>query len=127
MDVRNAAVYERDNWQCRMPVCLHPDSRVYHRAAWQCQMPECLNPGGRKIDKSLRGTNDPWAPSVDHIKPLASGGSDQLRNKRAAHRECNRAGAEDQRNGAAKGRPAPEPLTSRLGDLYPDLAQRIGL
>jgi 5-methylcytosine-specific restriction endonuclease McrA len=100
---------------------------VYHRAAWQCQMPECLCPDGRKIDRRLRGTNDLWEPSIDHIKPLAAGGADTLRNKRAAHRECNRAAAELQLQGAARGRPAPEPLTSSIGDLYPDLAKRLGL
>lgn len=100
---------------------------VYRRAAWQCQMPECLCPDGRKIDKELRGENDPWAPSVDHIETLATGGQDRLRNMRAAHRECNRAGAELQRNGAAKGRPVPAPLTSSIGELYPDLAERLGL
>lgn len=103
------------------------DSLVYHRAAWQCQMPECLCPGGRKIDRRLRGTNDPWEPSVDHIKPRAAGGADTLRNKRAAHRECNRAAAELQLQRATKGRPAPDPLTRSIGDLYPDLAERLGL
>jgi hypothetical protein len=93
---------------------------VYHRAAWQCQMPECLCPGGRKIDRELRGTDDPWAPTVDHIRPLAVGGPDSRANMRAAHRECNRAGAELQLNLPA--RPKPPPLTVTIGDLFPDLA-----
>jgi 5-methylcytosine-specific restriction endonuclease McrA len=93
---------------------------VYHRAAWQCQMPECLCPDGRKIDKRLRGSNDPWEPSIDHIKPLAAGGADRLTNMRAAHRECNRAAAELQLNRPA--RPAPPPLTVTIGDLFPDIA-----
>jgi 5-methylcytosine-specific restriction endonuclease McrA len=90
-------------------------------------MPECLCPDGRKIDPALRGTNDPWEPSIDHIQPLAVGGADTRRNKRAAHRECNRAAADLQLQGAAKGRPVPEPLTSTIGSLYPDLAERLGL
>lgn len=94
---------------------------VYHRAAWQCQMPKCLCPDGRKIDKSLRGTNGPWAPSIDHIKTLATGGPDRMENMRSAHRECNRAGAEDQQN-VAKARPVPPPLSVTIGDLFPDLA-----
>ena len=28
---------------------------------------------------------------VDHVIPLAQGGSDSLDNKRASHRQCNRA------------------------------------
>jgi hypothetical protein len=96
-------------------------TRVYHRAAWQCQMPECLCPEGRKIDKSLRGTDNPWAPSIDHIKTLATGGADRLENMRAAHRECNRAGAREQQS-VARARRVPPPLTVTLGDLFPDLA-----
>ena len=92
------------------------DTLVYHRAAWQCQMPECLCPDGRKIDKALRGTDTPWSPSIDHIRPLASGGSDQLRNKRAAHKECNRAGAEDQQQRQA--RTVQPGLSYRIGDLF---------
>lgn len=103
------------------------DSAIYHRDKWQCRMPECLCPGGRKIDRALRRTNDPWEPSIDHIVPLAAGGADTLRNKRAAHRECNRAAAELQLQRTTKGRPAPDPLTCSIGDLYPDLAERLGL
>ena len=92
------------------------DGLVYHRAAWQCQMPECLCPDGRKIDRCLRGTNDPWAPSIDHIKPVAVGGGEALTNKRAAHRECNRAAAEEQLQQRARAR---EPgLSYRIGDLF---------
>jgi hypothetical protein len=103
------------------------DIVVYHRAAWQCQMPECWCPDGRKINKELRGTDGPWSPSIDHIRTQATGGADSLKNKRAAHKRCNEAGADLQRNGAAKGRPAPDPLTCSIGDLYPDLAERLGL
>lgn len=34
---------------------------------------------------------DPMAYVVDHIVPLARGGADELANKAAAHRSCNRA------------------------------------
>jgi 5-methylcytosine-specific restriction endonuclease McrA len=98
----------------------HLHSAVYHRAAWQCQMPECLCPAGRKIDRGLRGTDDPWAPTVDHIKPLGTGGPDSQGNLRAAHRRCNQAGAALQMSPPA--RPKPPPLTETIGDLFPDLA-----
>jgi 5-methylcytosine-specific restriction endonuclease McrA len=93
------------------------DLRIYHRAAWQCQMPECLCPDGRKIDRDLRGTDDPWAPSIDHIKPLAAGGSDRDANKRAAHKKCNADAAEGQLQHQV--RAAPPGLTYRIGDLFP--------
>jgi HNH endonuclease len=92
------------------------DSLVYHRAAWQCQMPECLCPDGRKIDRRLRGTDGPWAPSIDHIKPVAVGGGEALTNKRAAHKECNRAAAREQLQQRA--RVAEPGLSYRIGDLF---------
>ena len=33
---------------------------------------------------------DPWEYVVDHVIPLAQGGEDELPNKQAAHRCCNR-------------------------------------
>lgn len=33
---------------------------------------------------------DPWEYVVDHVIPLAQGGEDELWNKQAAHRCCNR-------------------------------------
>lgn len=42
------------------------------------------------IDYTLR-TPDPESFEVDHIVPLNKGGIDQLANKQAAHRRCNRA------------------------------------
>ena len=64
-------VLERDGWQCRMPVCLCPD--------------------GRAIDPDLRGTHDPWAPSVDHAVERRQGGDWTADNLRAAHIKCNEA------------------------------------
>lgn len=44
---------------------------------------------GQPIDYALPHL-DPGAFVVDHVIPLAAGGADQLGNKRAAHRSCNR-------------------------------------
>ena len=50
---------------------------------------------GRPIDYTLPHT-DPMSFVVDHIVPLAKGGSDDLSNKAAAHKDCNGAkGARD--------------------------------
>jgi HNH endonuclease len=65
----------RDGWQCRMPVCLHPD--------------------GRDIDPALKGTGSPWAPSVDHIIRLRDGGTWEPENLRAAHFQCNGAASRE--------------------------------
>lgn len=62
---RHGFIYERDAWTCMMPVCYHPDSRA--------------------IDPALNGQSSHWAPSVDHIVPLAVGGTNDRRNLRAAH------------------------------------------
>lgn len=43
-----------------------------------------------EIDYSLPHT-DPMAYVVDHIVPINRGGADELTNKQAAHRSCNRA------------------------------------
>lgn len=44
---------------------------------------------GRKTPRSLRGTTDPLAPEVDHIVPLAKGGTHTWSNVACACRECN--------------------------------------
>ena len=44
---------------------------------------------GHPIDYTLPWT-DPAAYVVDHIVPIAAGGSDAINNKQAAHRDCNR-------------------------------------
>jgi 5-methylcytosine-specific restriction endonuclease McrA len=70
--VTDTEIYRRDNWTCRMPRCLCP-----------------VDEGGRAIDPELRGHAVSWAPSVDHVIPLAQGGRDDAANKRAAHQLCN--------------------------------------
>ncbi|MGV0805798.1 HNH endonuclease [Mycolicibacterium setense] len=44
---------------------------------------------GEPIDYVLPHT-DHWSYVVDHIIPLNKGGEDELHNKQAAHRKCNR-------------------------------------
>ena len=62
--------------------------RDRHRAAIARGKPPCHICGG-EIDYDLPHL-DAGAFVVDHIVPLARGGSDELANKRAAHRACNR-------------------------------------
>lgn len=50
--------------------------------------PEC-GICGEPIDYSLHYL-DPMAFVVDHIIPLSKGGADEVANKQAAHRGCNR-------------------------------------
>jgi len=66
--VTDEEIYERDRWKCRMPACLHPESRQ-------------LYPG--------LALDDPWRASIDHVVPLSEGGTDTADNKRAAHHHCN--------------------------------------
>jgi 5-methylcytosine-specific restriction endonuclease McrA len=93
---------------------------VYERDGWECQMPECLCPDGRALDAALRGTNDPWAPTIDHVIELAAGGGSSRDNVRAAHRQCNMANAAElSRSSARAANRFRRPLTYRLGDLFP--------
>ena len=63
--------------------------RDRHRAVIRRAKPPCGICGG-DIDYSL-DYRDPMSFVVDHIVPLAKGGPDELENKQAAHRTCNRA------------------------------------
>ena len=45
---------------------------------------------GQPIDYEL-AWHEPRSFVVDHVVPIARGGADNLNNKRAAHRDCNRA------------------------------------
>ena len=65
--------------------------RDKHRAIIAKSVPPCALCGD-VIDYELPHL-DPMAYVVDHIVPLAKGGSDALANKQAAHRRrsCNRA------------------------------------
>lgn len=60
------------------------DRRVIARTKPPCGI--CLG----EIDYTLRHT-DPKSYVVDHIIPVSRGGLDELSNKQAAHRDCNRA------------------------------------
>lgn len=64
-------------------------TRDRHRAAIRRSQPPCGICGG-EIDFSLPHL-DPMSFVVDHIVPLDRGGLDDLENKQAAHRSCNRA------------------------------------
>ena len=62
---------------------------VFYRDKWICQI--C----GSRTPQRKRGTHDPRAPELDHIVPLAMGGSHKYTNTQCACRECN------QRKGAS--------------------------
>lgn len=62
-------------------------TRDKHRARISKDQPAC-HICGRPIDYTLPHL-DPMSFVVDHVRPLAKGGTDTLENKRAAHRECN--------------------------------------
>ena len=63
-------------------------ARDRHRKAIRRTRPPC-GVCGEPIDYTLRYP-DPMSYTVDHVVPLAKGGSDELDNKQAAHRKCNR-------------------------------------
>jgi 5-methylcytosine-specific restriction endonuclease McrA len=107
MSNRRTSVYERDGWQCQMPVCLCPD--------------------GRAIDPGLRGTGSLWAPSIDHVVRRSMDGPNSEDNVRAAHRRCNMADAEIPPARPRREKPLREPhLSYRIGDLYAEQAQFFG-
>jgi 5-methylcytosine-specific restriction endonuclease McrA len=62
-------------------------TRDKHRARIARDKPACHICGGA-IDYTLPHL-DPMSFEVDHVKPLAKGGTDTLDNKKAAHRSCN--------------------------------------
>lgn len=59
--------------------------RVFDRDAWRCQL--C----GLKTDRTKRGTAHPKAPELDHILPLAVGGTHSYANTQCCCRKCNNA------------------------------------
>lgn len=64
--------------------------KVFVRDGWLCHL--C----GKPTLSAKRGTYHPKAPELDHIKPLACGGSHSYANTACAHRLCNAAkGAKD--------------------------------
>lgn len=81
--VTDWAIYQRDEWECKMPECLCPDGRAISRT------------GTQRASSNRPGmAGDPWRASIDHIIPLAADGPDAAANKRAAHALCNEAGQE---------------------------------
>lgn len=57
--------------------------RVFEQFGWRCHL--CREPTPRR----LRGTYDPRAPELDHVVPLAAGGTHTYGNVACACRECN--------------------------------------
>lgn len=57
--------------------------KVFSRDGWRCYI--C----GVDTPRSLRGTNDPRAPELEHVVPLARGGSHTYENTACACRACN--------------------------------------
>ena len=64
-------------------------TRDRDRAAIKRTKPPC-HICEQPIDYALK-TPDPMSFEVDHLIPLARGGTDTLANKAASHRACNRA------------------------------------
>lgn len=58
---------------------------ICKRDGWRCQKCGCDTP------QELRGTNEPNAPEVDHIVPLAKGGPHTKENLQNLCRTCNQA------------------------------------
>lgn len=56
---------------------------VFQRDGWRCQLCGCSTP------KRLRGSYDRRAPELDHIVPIAMGGSHSYDNTQCACRHCN--------------------------------------
>lgn len=56
---------------------------ICDRDGWRCYL--C----GRDTPRHLRGTLDPCAPEIDHIKPLAAGGEHHPSNVACCCRACN--------------------------------------
>ncbi|WP_413247018.1 HNH endonuclease [Sphingomonas sp. 1P06PA] len=56
---------------------------MFERDGWRCHL--CH----RSTPKRLRGSYKPSAPELDHIVPLAKGGSHTRANTACACRQCN--------------------------------------
>lgn len=59
--------------------------KVLDRDGWKCHL--C----GKQLRKEDRGTHKPVAPEIDHVIPLAAGGSHSYSNVACACRSCNAA------------------------------------
>jgi 5-methylcytosine-specific restriction endonuclease McrA len=56
--------------------------RIFERDGWRCQL--C----GKKVRRNA-SVPDPLAPTIDHIVPVAEGGSHEPANVQCAHFRCN--------------------------------------
>ena len=75
--VRRAKAYQADEIEYFNPIY------ILKRDKWTCYI--C----GSATPKRLRGTKEPNAPEVDHVIPLARGGTHTEANVRCICRECN--------------------------------------
>ncbi len=57
-------------------------NEIYNRDEWMCQI--C----GKKVDNNKKAPH-PLSPSIDHIIPLAKGGTHEPKNVQLAHFYCN--------------------------------------
>ena len=71
-----------------IPTRRNTTTRDRHRQTIARARPDCAL-CGEPIDYTITDRLHPRAFVVDHIIPLARGGTDTLDNKQAAHRECN--------------------------------------
>lgn len=66
---------------------LHADQidpiKVFERDGWRCHLCGCKTP------RHLRGTCEPNAPEMDHVIPLAAGGTHTWGNVKCSCRRCN--------------------------------------
>ena len=62
--------------------------RVFDRDDWMCRL--CHEPVHREAE-----VPHPLAPTIDHVVPLARGGTHEMANVQTAHFECNRLKADN--------------------------------
>lgn len=72
----------RASYHCSTADRISP-SRLFERDGWMCQSCGC------DLDPALRGQHVPEAPSVDHVIPLARGGTHSWGNVVAVCLACN--------------------------------------
>lgn len=74
---RKREAYVADVWR----------QKIFERDRWRCQVPECQFP--RRIVARAKQVPHPRAPVLDHIVPLAAGGTHEPANVQCAHFLCN--------------------------------------
>lgn len=94
-----------------MAVARSTTTRDRHRAQIRRTQAPCGICGG-EIDYSLHWRN-PLSFVVDHVIPLALGGSDDIENKQAAHRHCNSIKSDKMPDDIPAGTPVRTYVTSR--------------